>query len=214
MEIAPWELGRWRVEPAWGPQPSAVRSFAQKHGKWGFERAQYPLDKEYTLNYRGLNIMIQAMFLNSGVLGSLGLCFLRPRGEAESAAAFVEESPGLGHGRSREQTARQTRAVALSLGQLGESTPKTCHLTLLLGGSWAVISILRRPISRRIWVMRIVLPYYLTSFITTHEPPSRISRMFGAPGLARPPAVELAAHGLAAQPGSYSLECLQHTWRF
>ena len=27
-------------------------------------RAQYPLNKEYTLNYRGLNIMIRSIFLN------------------------------------------------------------------------------------------------------------------------------------------------------
>ena len=37
-----------------------------------FQRAQYPLNKEYTLNYRGLNIMIQGIFLNYGVLSSLG----------------------------------------------------------------------------------------------------------------------------------------------
>ena len=28
------------------------------------QRAQYPLIKEYGLNYRGLHIMIQAIFLN------------------------------------------------------------------------------------------------------------------------------------------------------
>ena len=32
-----------------------------------------PLVKEYTLNYRGLNIMIEGTFLDEGVLGSLGL---------------------------------------------------------------------------------------------------------------------------------------------
>ena len=31
-----------------------------------------PLIKEYTLNYRGLNFRIYGMFLNLGVLGSLG----------------------------------------------------------------------------------------------------------------------------------------------
>ena len=36
------------------------------------QRAQYPLMKEYGLNYIGLHIMIQTIFLNYGVLGSLG----------------------------------------------------------------------------------------------------------------------------------------------
>ena len=36
------------------------------------QRAQYPSIKEYGLNY--IPIMIYAIFLNEGVLGSLGLC--------------------------------------------------------------------------------------------------------------------------------------------
>ena len=40
------------------------------------QRAQYPLIKEYGLKYIGLEIMIQAIFLNQGVLGSLGAAVL------------------------------------------------------------------------------------------------------------------------------------------
>ena len=37
------------------------------------QRTQYTLTKEYTLNYRGLIIfVIEGIFLNQGVLGSLG----------------------------------------------------------------------------------------------------------------------------------------------
>ena len=38
----------------------------------GTQRAQYPLIKDYTLNNKGIHIMIYAIFLNYGVLGSLG----------------------------------------------------------------------------------------------------------------------------------------------
>ena len=42
---------------------------------WGFkrtQRAQYALIREDTPNYKGLHTIIYAIFLNSGVLGSLG----------------------------------------------------------------------------------------------------------------------------------------------
>ena len=36
------------------------------------QKTQHPLILEYALSYRGLNIMIYGIFLNSGVVGSLG----------------------------------------------------------------------------------------------------------------------------------------------
>ena len=36
------------------------------------QRTQYPSIKKDALNYRGLDIMIESIFLNYGVLGSLG----------------------------------------------------------------------------------------------------------------------------------------------
>ena len=43
-----------------------------RFGVQGNQRAQYPLIREYALNYKGPHIMIYAIFLNEAVLGSLG----------------------------------------------------------------------------------------------------------------------------------------------
>ena len=41
---------------------------------WVSQRAQYPLIKEYGLNYIGPHIMIEAIFLNKGGIGLSGEC--------------------------------------------------------------------------------------------------------------------------------------------
>ena len=49
------------LEPCQAKNQSEVRAALEPLGLWSqssTERAQYPLIKEYTLNYRGLNIMI------------------------------------------------------------------------------------------------------------------------------------------------------------
>ena len=41
------------------------------------QRPQYPLIKEYTLNYSRIPTMIYGIFLNYGIMESLGIPFLR-----------------------------------------------------------------------------------------------------------------------------------------
>ena len=56
---------RTEIQELWAKGPQHP-GFCLVFGLWAvvLQRAQYPSIKEYTLNHRGLNIMIEGIFLN------------------------------------------------------------------------------------------------------------------------------------------------------